>query len=207
MRRRWCGRAASAEVLQVVAIVAVFAVLLGAVFLSEVANWQTRARRAANPVAERRVTPPAPEREVTVASVGYREMSATIPPPARRARLQFDQARDRGKDERVLPEGNAMALRFHLSLSTTVLVRVDASRDGDDVVFQAFATVVETRNTLPDWRERLDLALAPVLDRLVEELTGVRPTDIPKTRVVVEEEDPDERAARRAIDRRGWPKE
>lgn len=190
---------------EVVALVVIL-LALGLAASFSVANWHFLARSAVTPVCERRVTPPAPERHVTIEPVGYRTTRVVAGPRPKRAAVVFEQARARGPDMRVLPEGTALAVRLNLALSTLVLVRIEAARDGDDVVLHAFALPPRSRHAVADWRERLEAALDPILDALLEELTGVRPANIPRTRVSVMPEAEDERASRRAIDRRGWPR-
>jgi hypothetical protein len=197
--------------LAAVGLLAVLCVgLLGLSALTARSNWHVRAEGASLPFGEHRVVARVHAPRSEAAALGYREMQAGLSEAdADPAPPSFDPARDRGTDARVLREGRSLALRFRLALGTEVHVRVDVHREGDDVVLRAYARPPPARNAIADWRERLDAQLAPMLDDLLEQLTGVRPATLPRTRVAVpvETEEPGEREARRAIERRGWPKQ
>jgi hypothetical protein len=167
------------------------------------ARWQTRAYDARTPVGERRVIPPALEREPAPEALGYRESRPPPRPRRKRRALRFDPGLERGPDVRTLVEPTMLAVRVELVLGTRIVVRIEASREGPEVVVRAFAA--PPKRHVADWEERLEQRLRPMLDNLLEELTGVRPATVPPTRVAVELEDEREVEARRALDRRGWP--
>jgi hypothetical protein len=163
--------------------------ILCAVRIAMKARWAASAAHARIPISERRVTlPPQPgSGPWTTKPVGYRETAYT--PPPRRGAISLDPSRDRGPDVRVLPGNRSLAVRIRVGRGRFVLVRVDAALEGEDVVVRALAARPDEEH--PDWQARLAGTLEPFLDGVLHELTGLRPSAVPKTRVAVGE---DERA-------------
>ncbi len=189
----------------VIGAVFVVVALLWGYFSGMIASpiWHFRARDGQIPVGERKVTLPArPEtNDWTAATTGYRGVQYVR--PRRRGAVSLDPSRDRGPDVRVLPGNRALAVRIKAGRAY-VLVRIEAAREGEDVVARAFACTPDEQHA--DWREQVTRTLAPFMDSLLQEMTGLRPVEVWKARVDIET-DEDEPQERRATHRRGWPKD
>ena len=155
-------------------------------------NWQWTATRAVKPAGERRM-PLLPDRVVRTPPVlvGYRGMQAGVEVVPVAVPLVFDRARPRRDNVRVLRNPAHVAVRIDLSSRRYAVVRIEASREGDEAVVRAFA---HAPLDVAEWASRERDVLDPIMDDLLEELTGTTPSDRPAT------------TAEDAIDRRGWPK-